>query len=165
MTHAQLLADAGLFRSLSNTMEKSQSNSSSKIIFISKIFKSILHEQINNFLDHNNILHSSQSGFRKGHSCITALANVTEDIRKEINNNKIVVLTLLDHSKGFDSLDHRILCLKLEKFYSFASRAVGFIKSYLNKRSQAVSIREETSSLLEAFHKAQFWVHCCLRYT
>ena len=108
-------------------MEKSQSNSSSKIIFISKIFKSILHEQINNFLDHNNILHSSQSGFRKGHSYITALPNVTKDIRKEINNNKIVVLTLLDHSKAFDSLDLRILCIKLEKFYSFVPSAVSII--------------------------------------
>ena len=35
--------------------------------------------------------------------------------------------------------------MKLEKFY----RAVSIIKSYLNKRSQAVSIREETSSLLQ----------------
>ena len=50
--------------------------------FISKVFESIIHKQISQFITENVILHFSQSGFRKGHSCITAPADVTEDIRK-----------------------------------------------------------------------------------
>ena len=51
--------------------------------FISKVFESIIKEQINKFLMHNNILNNFQSGFRKDHSCLTALANIVEDIRSE----------------------------------------------------------------------------------
>ena len=62
--------------------------------FISMVLESIIHEQINKFLMHNNILNNLQSGFRKHHSCITALANVVEGIRSELDDNKITFLTL-----------------------------------------------------------------------
>ena len=74
--------------------------------FISKVFESIIHEQIAQFITENHILHFSQSGFRKGYSCTTALADVTEDIRKYVDDNKITFLSLPDHSKAFDSLNH-----------------------------------------------------------
>ena len=106
--------------------------------FISKVFESIIHKQISQFITENVILHFSQSGFRKGHSCITALADVTEDIRKEVDDNKITFLILLDHSKAFDSLNHDILCMKLSKFYNFLAFAVDLIESFLEERCQAV---------------------------
>jgi hypothetical protein len=50
-----------------------------------------------------------------------------------------VVMVLLDFSKAFDSVDHDLLCHKLERFFDFSSSAVGFIRSYLTEKSQCVS--------------------------
>ena len=114
--------------------------------YISKVFESILHEQINNFLCHNNIINEFQSGYRANHGCITALLNVSEDIRQQLDLNKITFLTLLDHSKAFDTLDPEMLCMKLSTFYNFSSEAVMLISNYLHHRSQAVIINERKSS-------------------
>ena len=46
----------------------------------------------------------------------TDLLNVVEEIRYEMDANKITKLSLLDHSNAFDSIDHTILCNKLKKF-------------------------------------------------
>ena len=93
-------------------------------------------------------MHNCQSIFTKDHSCITALANVIEHIRCELDDNKITFLTLLDDSKAFDALDLNILCMELNKFYTFPTDAVDLIKSYLSDRCQAVSARDEISQLI-----------------
>ena len=83
--------------------------------FISKVYESVLHEQINKSLSSNKIISQFQSCYRSGHSCISALINVTEDIRNEADANNINFLTLLDHSKAFDTLHNDTLCMKLSK--------------------------------------------------
>jgi hypothetical protein len=45
---------------------------------------------------------------------------------------------LLDFSKAFDTVDHILLCLKLERIYGFLGPAVSFIESYLVGRFQCV---------------------------
>ena len=92
--------------------------------FLSKVFESILQVQINKFLTKFNLINVYQSGFRAGHSCVSALINVVEDIRCEMDVNKISILSLLDHSKAFDSINHTILCYKLKHFYKFSTSAV-----------------------------------------
>ena len=62
--------------------------------------------------------------------------------------NKISILTLLDHSKAFDSIDHTILGNNLEHFYNCSASAVNLIKSYLVGRFQAVSINEKRLRIL-----------------
>ena len=44
--------------------------------FMSKVFESMLHEQISEFLCENNILTQFQSGYRPGHNCVSALINL-----------------------------------------------------------------------------------------
>ena len=39
--------------------------------FMSKVFESMLHEQISEFLCENNILTQFQSGYKRGRNCIT----------------------------------------------------------------------------------------------
>lgn len=50
-----------------------------------------------------------QSGFRKGHSCHTAILKVVEDIRTNLRKNLITIAVLLDFRSAFPSVDHQIL--------------------------------------------------------
>lgn len=113
--------------------------------FLSKAFERILHDQIYAFINSNNLLTSKQSGFRAKHSCLTALTDVVESIREEIDTGHIALLVLLDHSKAFDTVDHTILLQKLKKMMHFSTYAVNLIGSYLNGRSQYVDAQGKKS--------------------
>ena len=71
---------------------------------LSKALEKIMDRQVSLFLDQHNMLNCHQSGFRKGHSCVTALLDVIENICSEVDVNKVCVLTLLDHTKAFNSV-------------------------------------------------------------
>ena len=47
-----------------------------------------------------------QSAYRKFHSTETALLKLTNDIMETIDSGKITILTALDMSAAFDTLDH-----------------------------------------------------------
>nr|CAH7755416.1 unnamed protein product [Callosobruchus chinensis] len=91
------------------------------------------------------ILPSHQSGFRKGHSTTTALARVCDDILRGMDNKQATVLVLLDFSKAFDTLNHKLLIAKC-KHIGFDLISLRWLKCYLNDRHQYVTIRSKTSS-------------------
>ena len=72
----------------------------------SKILEKILHRQITEYLERNNLMNPLQFGFRKRYSTQDALLYFTESIRKERDNKKAVHAPLLDLSKAFDSISH-----------------------------------------------------------
>lgn len=63
--------------------------------YLSKVFEKILHKQMSSYLDNCNILNKKQSGFRPKHSCVTALADVSEDIRHATNSGEVTIMILL----------------------------------------------------------------------
>jgi len=77
--------------------------------------------QIQLYLANNSLLDEKQSGFRKKRSCITAITNIVEDIRQELDSNCVTFLTLLDHSEAFDFVNHNILCTKLRNMFNFST--------------------------------------------
>lgn len=116
--------------------------------FLSKVFEKLLHEQINSYINESGLLTENQSGFRLKHSCITTLIDVVEDVRREIDDNHVGILVLLDHSKAFDSVDHGILCSKLRHVFHFSSTSTRLIQSYLKFRSQSVFVKGSVSKPL-----------------
>ena len=106
-------------------------------------------EQINEYVRSHNILCAAQSGFIKGRSFMTALTDVVENLRADLDNNMIFVLVLLDHSKAFDTVDHSILLKKLEKLFYFSETACRLLRSYLTDRSQIVSYNGTCSESLD----------------
>lgn len=116
--------------------------------FLSKAFERVLHVQISNFLESNSLLSDRQSGFRSGQSCTTALIDVVEDIRKDIDDDMLTFLVLLDHTKAFDSVDSSVLCSKLNSKFRFHSTASHLIESYLTNRFQYVQTEKMKSKLL-----------------
>lgn len=60
----------------------------------------------------------------------------------------LTVLVLLDFSKAFDSIDHLLLCRKLERCFMLDESAVGLLFSYLSNRSQYVDFNGLKSDVL-----------------
>ena len=114
---------------------------------LSKVLERVLEIQIRNFINSNSILPSKQSGFRPGYSCASAMADVTDDILRARDNNQLTALILLDYSKAFDFLHHKILCSLLH-YIGFTERALHIISSYLTDRTQRVKIDSSISDSL-----------------
>lgn len=55
-----------------------------------------------------------------------------------MDKGRPVVLLLLDFSKAFDTISHKILCTKLAKHFDFSNHATTLIRSYLTGRTQTV---------------------------
>jgi len=87
-----------------------------------------------------------QHGFQQNRSCETQLIGTVNDIAENMNAGKQTDVILLDFSKAFDKIPHRIhLCHKLSHF-GINGALLEWIKSFLNDRSQQVIVNEEKSS-------------------
>ena len=64
------------------------------------------------------------------------------------DKHQVVGAMLLDLSKAFDCLPHRLLIAKLSA-YGFDEHACNLIKSYLTSRRQRVKIGDSRSTWLE----------------
>lgn len=78
---------------------------------LAKLFERLVCDQLKDFLEENNILTSAQSGFRKKHSAVTATLKVFNDFIIK----KICVALFLDLSKAFDTVDHRLFLITLNR--------------------------------------------------
>jgi len=73
----------------------------------------------------------------KGHSTTTALVRVTDDLRKGIDDRLVNMLVLLDFSKAFDRVHHKLLIVKLRTM-GFSEHVLRWINDYLSERWQRV---------------------------
>lgn len=116
--------------------------------FLSKVLEKLLYVQMSNYINEKCLLTDKQSGFRPNHSCTTALVQVSENLRRELDDGKVSFLVLLDHSNAFNTVDHAILCMKLKRFFHFSSTAANFLLSYLTGRIQSVYSKNKMSKPL-----------------
>ena len=114
----------------------------SLLSILSKLLEKIIAIQLMSFLEKYNLLSSSQHGFRSSLSTETALMKVNEQIYNNIDNHKISLLLLLDLSKAFDSVCHKILLAKCKKLHIDEF----WFKDYLADRVQSVRVGSVTSS-------------------
>ncbi|CAF4803261.1 unnamed protein product [Pieris macdunnoughi] len=89
--------------------------------FLSKALERLIHSQLSGFLNKNSILDPLQSGFRPGHSTTTALVKVCDDIRRGMDGGQLTVLTLLDFSNAFNTVNFEGLWLWVASLYEYLS--------------------------------------------
>ena len=111
---------------------------------LSKVLEKHVHDCLSAYLNENNLLHKTQSGFRSQHSCETALVHMIDSWLNAMDNGQMVGVVLVDFKKAFDLVDHQILLSKLE-LYGINNEALMWFDTYLAHRRQQVSINDNKS--------------------
>ena len=112
-----------------------------------KLFEKIIETRLVKFLDQKNIITPHQFGFRKNYSTELAVAEIQNMLLKNLDENKVTCTIFLDLAKAFDTVDHSILLLKLER-YGIRGQALSLLKSYLCDRQHSVKLNNVQSSSL-----------------
>ena len=81
------------------------------------------------YLNSYNLYNTCQSAYRPGHSTETALLKVVNDMFLSLNKGNISVLTLLDFSSAFDTIDHPILVHRLHTDFGFTDTVLQWFSS------------------------------------
>lgn len=118
---------------------------------LSKVLEKIMDSQIRVYLEERQLFPGCQSGFRKNYSCTTAMLNISDDILRATDSGNLTVLVLLDFSKAFDTINHKILLAILYHF-GFGESALLLIRNYLQDRQQCVVLQNNRSLLRNITH-------------
>ena len=102
---------------------------------ISRLFEKLITNQLYQYMEESCLFSSDQSGFLRQHSTLTCLLKSTDDWYRGLDLGKLVGLVLIDLKKAFDTVDHDILCQKLQH-YGVRQRELSWFKSYLSNRKQ-----------------------------
>lgn len=112
---------------------------------MSKIAEKYTNVILSTFLENNNLLHHSQTGFRPQQGTETALVAVMEEARKIMDDGGCAVLTLLDLSAAVDTVNHHLLIHRLKEI-GVQGMALDWIQSFLQDRAFIVFEGEYTSN-------------------
>ena len=83
---------------------------------IEKILEKLIYNRLYTFLNNNNIIYNLQFGFRQQYSTSHALINITENIRKPLDDRNVGCGIFVDLQKAFDTVDHQMLSAKLNHY-------------------------------------------------
>ena len=112
---------------------------------VSIFLERVIFDQLYAHFHQNNLLYSSQYGFKKKHSTELAVLELVDRITQELDKGHTPINIFLDLSKAFDTLDHNILPHKLS-YYGIKNSALDLFKSYLSNRKQHVDFLNNGST-------------------
>ena len=102
--------------------------------------------QVDEHVVANGLKESLQSAYKAGHSTETALLKVSSDLLQASDEGKVSLLTLLDLSAAFDTIDHSILLERLNISFGLSDIVLKWFESYMCNRHQTVVVGEHKSS-------------------
>ena len=106
---------------------------------LSKIVERHVFLSLSSWFNKYNLLFSSQSSYRKHHSCITAMVNLVDQLIANMDDKLISSLLMIDLSKAFDTINRELLITKLS-IYGVSPSSLKWFKAYLTSRRQYVRI-------------------------
>ena len=111
---------------------------------MSKVLENVIYKRVYAFLLETEQLYVNQFGFREAHSCEHAVGQVINGVVKGLENKMNMACVLLDLSKAFDTIKHKIMLRKLET-YGIGGNALTWFHSYLTGRTLRVKCRTISS--------------------
>ena len=136
----------------------------SNLPHISKILEKIVNRQLIGHLEEFKLLPDVQSAYRRRHSTKAAVHKEYSDIIDAIFNGKQTLLSLLDLTAAFDTVDHAILLRHLETTFVFRGTTFKWLSSYLEGRTQSVHHNRQSTDPREwfsAFIRVLCWDLSC----
>ena len=106
----------------------------STLYSFAQIFEKLVCLQDLNYVEKHNILTEFQFGFPKGNSAEHATVELTDKLRKAIDQNLSTYGVFLDFSKAFDTVNHQRLLKKLE-VCGIRGTLLNWFNSYLSDHS------------------------------
>ena len=110
-----------------------------------KILEKLVHKQLENYIETNSLLVDTQHGFRKKHSTIHSVEQLTNYIEKKMNRGMTTLATFVDFRKAFDCVQHPVLLKKLSSL-GINNSTIRWFTSYLTDRKQRVLANNVYSS-------------------
>ena len=117
----------------------------SNLPFLSKILERIVLDQLIEHCTQHGLYDQQQSAYRSGHSTETALLKIFDQLLDSMDKQQVSILTLLDLSAAFDTVNHSILLRRLDHSFGIRNNALGWFRSYLDERMQQVRIGNSLS--------------------
>lgn len=118
----------------------------SNLSVISKLLERLVCSQLVKYLKDNNLLPDLQSAYRAMHSTETAVLKVVADILLALDSGNLAMLTLLDLSAAFDSVDHDTLLNRLQTSYGLGGQVINWFTSYIRGRVHHVRASSTSST-------------------
>ena len=94
--------------------------------------------------DKNKVLTHLNHGFRSGYSCETQLAVTIDDITQNFERGQQTDVIILDFSKAFDMVPHKLLLHKLDH-YRIRGQLHKWLEHFLTKRTMRVVVDGQSS--------------------
>ncbi len=126
--------------------DKSNYRPISVLPVISRLFEKLIFDQLYQYMIDNDLFSHDQSGFRRLHSTLTCLLKNTDDWYSGLDLGQLVGLVFVDLKKAFDTVDHDILCEKLQ-IYGVQQQELTWFRSYLYNRKQFCKVNGISSDL------------------
>lgn len=112
----------------------------------SKIAEKVIHKQLYDYMEINNLFPENQFGFRRGKSTAQALNTIIYETEKLKSNKSNYAIILMDFSKAFDLINHKILFGKMQKL-GMDKSVITLLDSYLRDRKMYVQVGESNSNI------------------
>ena len=111
-----------------------------------KLLEKLVHEQVYEYFDRNNILCKMQYGFHPGMSTSHAIFDVLKTLYANWNQKLYTGCIFVDFAHAFETIDHNILISKL-RLYGMGRIPLNFFRNYITNRTQSTRISSYNSGL------------------
>ena len=113
--------------------------------FLSKVLERIVLKQFLLHLQSHGHLEPYQSAYQKCNSTETALLHKVNDLIQASDSGCVSILSLLDLSAAFDTIDPSILITRLRSTLACSGMVLDWFISYLSCRTQSVFVGHEST--------------------
>ena len=118
----------------------------SLLSIFSKILEILMYNRLYSFITKHDITYQHQYGFQKSKSTELAINTLLTNVIESLEKKKKSVCIFLDFAKAFDTVNHQIFLKKLN-YYGIRGLPLKWFESYLQNRTQCVSIGNITSDV------------------
>lgn len=120
----------------------------SLIPIFSKIFESLLSNNLMNYFYSNNLMNKQQYAYQSGRSTVDAVRDVVDRVLVHLEGGRRVAAIFCDLSRAFEMVSHPLLLAKLEH-YGVNGSFLDTISSFLENRKQITCVKSCRSELME----------------